>query len=174
MVTCEGILSMAYRKTAVTPLLTHWSYCNLALSHRYDGVYSGVLLWTACRCSCHRCLLCQLLAKAKRKWWIMTKKPFTDTDQIPINQSLQFLHITYETYAIKACTKFVLMTRKWITTKWNLHHVGNVNGNHLMEWAQHIKATKSEESRPNVERQKCKPSNQYPFSDQGYRFINYS
>ena len=25
---------MAYRKTAVTPLLTHWSYCSLALSHR--------------------------------------------------------------------------------------------------------------------------------------------
>ena len=29
---------MTERKTAVTPLLTHWSYCNPALSHRYhDG-----------------------------------------------------------------------------------------------------------------------------------------
>ena len=26
---------MAYLKTAVTPLLTHWSYCSLALSHQY-------------------------------------------------------------------------------------------------------------------------------------------
>ena len=26
---------MAKCKTAVTPLLTHWSYCSLALSHRY-------------------------------------------------------------------------------------------------------------------------------------------
>ena len=27
-------MSMAQCKTAVTPLLTHWSYCSLALSHR--------------------------------------------------------------------------------------------------------------------------------------------
>ena len=27
--------SMALCKTAVTPLLAHWSYCSLALSHRY-------------------------------------------------------------------------------------------------------------------------------------------
>ena len=26
--------SKAWRKTAVTPLLTHWSYCSLVLSHR--------------------------------------------------------------------------------------------------------------------------------------------
>ena len=26
---------MAYRKTAVTPLLMHWSYCSLALNHWY-------------------------------------------------------------------------------------------------------------------------------------------
>ena len=30
------IVSMALCKTAVTPLPTHWSYCNLALSHRYQ------------------------------------------------------------------------------------------------------------------------------------------
>ena len=29
------ILLMAQCKTAVTPLLTHWSYCSLTLSHRY-------------------------------------------------------------------------------------------------------------------------------------------
>ena len=28
-------ISMAQCKTAVTPLLTHWSYCSLALSHPY-------------------------------------------------------------------------------------------------------------------------------------------
>ena len=28
-------ISMAWRKTAVTPLLTHWTYCTLALSYRY-------------------------------------------------------------------------------------------------------------------------------------------
>ena len=37
-------ISMAQSKTAVTPLLTHWSYCSLALSQRYeDGV-----LWDLC------------------------------------------------------------------------------------------------------------------------------
>ena len=30
--------SMAYCKTTVTPLLTHWSYCSLALSHRHIPV----------------------------------------------------------------------------------------------------------------------------------------
>ena len=35
---------MAWCKTAVTPLLTHWSYCSLALSHRSDGHYWGYSL----------------------------------------------------------------------------------------------------------------------------------
>ena len=30
-------ISMAWCKTAVTPLLMHWSYCSLALSHRYHS-----------------------------------------------------------------------------------------------------------------------------------------
>ena len=29
------IITMAWHKTAVTPLLKHWGYCSLALSHRY-------------------------------------------------------------------------------------------------------------------------------------------
>ena len=29
------VISMPYCKTAVTPLLTHWSYCSLAWSHHY-------------------------------------------------------------------------------------------------------------------------------------------
>ena len=36
------MISMALCKTAVTPLLTHWSYCSLALSQRYvEGPGSG-------------------------------------------------------------------------------------------------------------------------------------
>ena len=31
----ESIISMALCKTAVTPLLTSWSYCSLALSQRF-------------------------------------------------------------------------------------------------------------------------------------------
>ena len=30
------IILITQCKTAVTPLLTHWSYCHLALSHRFD------------------------------------------------------------------------------------------------------------------------------------------
>ena len=33
---CLIYISMAQCKTAVTPLLTHWSYCSLALSHRFN------------------------------------------------------------------------------------------------------------------------------------------
>ena len=32
----QTIISMAKCKTAVTPLLTHWSYCSLALSHQSE------------------------------------------------------------------------------------------------------------------------------------------
>ena len=34
------IISMAKCKTAVTPLLTHWSYCSLALSHRFVDLWN--------------------------------------------------------------------------------------------------------------------------------------
>ena len=66
----------------------------------------------------------------------------------------------------KACVKCVLKTRKWNVTKWNVHHVGMK----IIWWngPQDIKATKSEGSRPTVERQKCKPCKRYPLFDQGY------
>ena len=32
-------------KTAVTPLLTHWSYCSLALSHLYTLKMKGLYLF---------------------------------------------------------------------------------------------------------------------------------
>ena len=35
-------------------------------------------------------------------------------------------------YAVKACAKFVLMTRKWNTTKWNFNHAGNVHYSDVM------------------------------------------
>ena len=41
---------MPWCKTAVTPLLTHWSYCSLALSHRCVVAYSTHLIW--CRKIC--------------------------------------------------------------------------------------------------------------------------
>ena len=36
-------------------------------------------------------------------------------------------HIPEYRYAVKACAKFVLMTKKWNTTKWNFNHAGNVH-----------------------------------------------
>ena len=32
---CERKFLMAYYKTAVSPLLMHWRYCSLALSHHF-------------------------------------------------------------------------------------------------------------------------------------------
>ena len=37
------VRSMAKCKTAVTPLLTHWSYCSLALSHRDIVIWNHVV-----------------------------------------------------------------------------------------------------------------------------------
>ena len=42
-------ISMAQHKTAVTPLLTHWSYCSPALSHRFVNVCNDFSL---------QCFLC--------------------------------------------------------------------------------------------------------------------
>ena len=36
-------ISMAYFKTVVTPLLTHWSYSSLALSHRFPSTTTPCL-----------------------------------------------------------------------------------------------------------------------------------
>ena len=38
-------ISMAQCKNAVSPLLTHWRYCSLALNHRYPKILS--LFWNA-------------------------------------------------------------------------------------------------------------------------------
>ena len=35
-------------------------------------------------------------------------------------------------HAVKACAKFVLMTRKWNTTKWNFNHAGNVHNSDVI------------------------------------------
>ena len=40
----EAYVSMTKYMTAVNPLLTHWSYCSFALSHRYDGLKSWLLI----------------------------------------------------------------------------------------------------------------------------------
>ena len=45
---CQSRASVqrAISKTAVTPLLTHWSYCSLALSHRSKGTFTvGAISW---------------------------------------------------------------------------------------------------------------------------------
>ena len=56
LVGCLGFISMAQRKTAVTPLLTHWSYCSLALSHQYELVTLDDII------SLHNTLRCPRLA----------------------------------------------------------------------------------------------------------------
>ena len=77
-----------------------------------------------------------------------------------------FAYDTWHTSRVKAYDKFVLKTRKWNVTKWNFHHLGMK----IIPWTgpQDIKATKSEGSRPIVERQNCKPCNRYSFFSQGY------
>ena len=55
----QSIISMGYYKKDVTPLLTHWSYVFLALTHRYKirtmyfglfGLYNrfGAFMWIIC------------------------------------------------------------------------------------------------------------------------------
>ena len=38
----QHFISMTSCKTAVSPLLTHWRYCSLALGHRFQPGYSSV------------------------------------------------------------------------------------------------------------------------------------
>ena len=52
MIIQRSAISMASCMTSVTPLLTHWSYFSLTLSHRYDMVWfrywtrSGLYIFT--------------------------------------------------------------------------------------------------------------------------------
>ena len=57
----------------------------------------------------------------------------------------------YDIYAVKECAKFVDDKKINYDKMWNFHHIGNMNESRLMKWD--IKATKSEENRPTVERQ---------------------
>ena len=41
-------------------------------------------------------------------------------------------HLPVHRYTVKACAKFVLMTRKWNTTKWNFNHAGNVHNSDVI------------------------------------------
>ena len=41
-------------------------------------------------------------------------------------------HLPVYRYTVKACAKFVLMTRKWNTTKWNFNHAGNVHNSDVI------------------------------------------
>ena len=45
---CGENISMAQCKTAVTPLLTHWSYCRLALNHQYNFCWSDFRHFLQC------------------------------------------------------------------------------------------------------------------------------
>ena len=51
---------------------------------------------------------------------------------VPAYVATIFAHDKYDKrpiYAVKACAKFALMTRKWNTTKWNFNHAENVHYN---------------------------------------------
>ena len=74
----------------------------------------------------------------------------------------------YDTYAVKAYARFVHVNRKWITTKYEIFVTSEMPMTIIWKKGD-IKATKSEESRPNVGR----PFNRYPFLDQGYPRISY-
>ena len=41
-------------------------------------------------------------------------------------------HLPVYRYTVKASAKFVLMTRKWNTTKWNFNHAGNVHNSDVI------------------------------------------
>ena len=45
----QMIVSMAQCKTAITPLLMHWGYCSVALSHLYMPHYNDVIMGAIAR-----------------------------------------------------------------------------------------------------------------------------
>ena len=69
----SDIISMARCKTVVTPLLTHWSYCSLALGHRYGSC--GIMVaadgpvptWYQCPSAITRLIFCRSVRFTRRK-----------------------------------------------------------------------------------------------------------
>ena len=58
---CDTI-SMAWCKTAVTPLLTHWSYCRLALSPWYGITRPQAVMTASLRCQIQKILFWSIYA----------------------------------------------------------------------------------------------------------------
>ena len=94
--------SMAKRMTAVTPLLTHWSYCTLSLSHWYD---------VTTRVESH--FLTEPL------YHLLTCETFMKE---------HFLHVTHAMilliwwYGIRFSTEFTLSTFEILRPEQNMHH----------------------------------------------------
>ena len=51
--------------------------------------------------------------------------------QIGSTNRYNCLHMRHQSCAFEACTKFILMTRKWIMTKSNCHLIRHANENYL-------------------------------------------
>ena len=69
---CVGVLHLrcwltiiltTQRKTAVTPLLTHWSYSSLALSHRYAVFYLPRIYFRLVQLSMFTCMSGQVVTQ---------------------------------------------------------------------------------------------------------------
>ena len=72
------VISMAQCKTAVTPLLTHWSYCSLTLSHWYiSGSRQNFQM--AMHCGNNR-----FPSNLNSEYWMTTKNKLTSTRYLSI------------------------------------------------------------------------------------------
>ena len=68
--TLPGFTSMALCKTAVTPMLMHWSYCSLALSHFQNRVLEPC--GTQCKhddSRCHKAKVRPIPKQCVFWWW---------------------------------------------------------------------------------------------------------
>ena len=58
------IISMAYCKTAVSPLLMHWRYCSLAPNYRIDSTTFIVVVFVISSCIIQTTLECHIEGQA--------------------------------------------------------------------------------------------------------------
>ena len=70
------VISMAKFKTAISPLLTHWGYCSLALSHRHNEWFKSncmICIWNFCSLDVHYTMRYLDLWLCMRLWHINNK-----------------------------------------------------------------------------------------------------
>ena len=108
-------ISIAQCKTAVTPLLMHWSYCSLVLSHRY--------VLAACYNTSYFCMLLSQMPMICKIIWKHLKK---GKHHLKIPNENRHMHISLPWFSQRWLTETYVCPG--YSLKWSINTQFKING----------------------------------------------